>query len=136
MLIQNYMKKEILKSKEVVNILKKQKQVHAEITKIHQELVRADKKHKALQFKMQRLKDKGVKALDTAIKENGVLDELDYTGALEIIDDKSFSVEIHNLFDDNFGDIGVIKQRLLDDKKNKQGMWSDPLMFTGHRTEE
>lgn len=131
-LTQNCMKA-ILKSRELVKVLREQKKVNEDIANVHKELVEADKKHKALQFKMQRLKDKGVKLLDKAIKEQAVMMPLDYTGALKELDSYKVEVEIHNLFNDNFSDLKAIEQRLLEDKKNKTGMWSDPLMFTGHK---
>ncbi len=122
-----------LKSKELVKILKQQKKVNEEITKVHKELTDADKKHKKLQFKINRIKEKGAKVLDKVIKEDIELDEFDYTGQMKIIDDEVFEVDIHNLYNDMFKDPEVLKGRLREDKKSKTGVWADPLMFTGHK---
>jgi len=130
--IENYMK---IKSKELVNILKKQKIVNEDISKEHKILSEADKRHKKLQFKVQRLKDKGVKILDKVLKEQADLKEFEFTGQMEIVNDEEFEVDVHDVFSDNFRDSEVVKERLRKDKKEKQGMWQDPLMFTGHKCE-
>jgi len=131
MLIANFMKIKF-KSKELVKILKQQKTENEKIAVVHKDLVDADKRHKKLQFKVQRLKDKGVKVLDKVIKEQGVMDEFGYTGQMEIIDDEVFEVDMHNLFEDMFNDPEGIKERLRNDKKEKTGVYVDPLMLTGH----
>ena len=130
--MKNFMK---IKSKELVNILKKQKIVNEDISKEHKILTEADKRHKKLQFKVQRLKDKGVKILDKVLKQQADLKEFEFTGQMEIINDEEFEVTVHDVFTDNFRDSEAVKNRLREDKKNKQGMWQDPLMFTGHKCE-
>jgi len=129
MLIASYMK---LKSKELVKILKQREEVNKEIQKIHKVLVEADTEHKKLQHKVQRLKDKGVKILDKVIKEQTKLDEFDYTGQMESIDDELFEIDVHNVFTDMFKDPESIKKKLREDKKDKIGVWADELMFVGH----
>jgi len=129
-LIQNYMK---IKSKELVKILKKQKTVNEEITKEQKILSESDKRHKKLQFKVQRLKDKGVKILDKVLKEQAKLKEFEFTGQMEVLNDEEFEVSVHDVFIDNFRDKEAVKKRLREDRKAKQGMWADPLMFTGHK---
>ena len=121
-----------LKSKELVKILERQKQVNKEISTIHKELMEADKVHKKLQFKVQRLKDKGVKILDKVVKEQYELGEFAYTGQMEIKDTEKFEIEIHDLFNDIFRDPESLKKRLRKDKEEKANVWADPLMFTGH----
>lgn len=122
-----------LKSKELVKILKQQEKVNKEISDVHKELVEADKKHKKLQFKVQRVKEKGVKILDKVLKEQYKLEEFAYTGQMEIKTGEEFEVDIHDLFEDMFKDPDSIKERLREDKKNKTGVWADPLMLTGHK---
>jgi len=129
-LIQNYMK---IKSKELVKILKQQKKVNEDISKEQKILSQADKNHKKLQFKVQRLKDKGVKILDKVLKEQADLKEFEFTGQMEVINDDEFEVSVHDVFADNFRDAEIVKKRLRKDKKAKQGMWADPLMYTGHK---
>ena len=121
-----------LKSKELVKILERQKQVNKEISTIHKELMEADKVHKKLQFKVQRLKDKGVKILDKVVKEQYELGEFAYTGQMEVKDTEKFEIEIHYLFNDIFRDPESLKKRLRKDKEEKANVWADPLMFTGH----
>ncbi len=120
------------KSKELVKILKQQKKVNEEIIEIHKVLTEADKKHKKLQFKVARIKEKGIKVLDKVLKEQGSMGEFDYTGQMKVIDNEVFDVDMHNVFNDMFRDPEAIKTRLRQDKKKKDGVWQDPLMFTGH----
>jgi len=129
------MKKITLKSKELVKILKQQKTVNKEITAVHKELTEADKKHKKLQFKVQRLKEKGAKILDKVIKEQYKLDEFAYTGQMEAKDLEKFEIDVHNIYEDMFKEPEELKNKLRKDKKEKVGLWADPLMFTGHKCE-
>ena len=121
-----------LKSKELVKILKQQKKENEKIIAVHKELMDADKRHKKLQFKVQRLKDKGAKILDKVLKEQYELDEFAYTGQMEAKDGEEFGIDVHNIYEDMFKDPEDLKVKLREDKKNKVGLWADPLMFTGH----
>ena len=126
----------ILKSKELVKILNERKKENEKITEIHKVLVDADQKHKKLQYKVQRLKDKGVKILDKVLKEQYKLGEFAYTGQMEVKTEEDFEIEVHDLFNDVFQNPDDIKKILREDKKKKTGMWADPLMFTGHKDEK
>ena len=42
-------------------------------------------------------------------------------------------IEINDLWAENFGDMKKLKEKMENDKKNKGGLWAEPLMFTGHR---
>jgi hypothetical protein len=125
--------KTILKSKEIVQQIKAQKAANAELQEIHKKLVEYDKKREKMQFKIQRIKDRGVKLLDKLLKDRVVLDPLEYTGAMNPITEDTFELEIHNVYNDNFGSEDAIKERLLKDRSEKKGLWADPLMFTGHK---
>ena len=125
--------KTIFKSKDVIKYIKQQKEVNEEIGEVNKELVALDKKRNVLQFKLQRIKDRGRKELDKVVKKQAVLDPLDYLGALNQIDEENFEVEVHNVYKDSFSDMDALIGKLLEDKKNKANLWSDPAMFTGHK---
>lgn len=127
------MKKIKLNSTDLVKILGDREKVNKDITEIHKILVDADKKHKKLQFKVQRIKDKGVKVLDKVLKEQYPMDEFEYTGQMKIINEKVFEIDIHDALNDIFRDKKALEERLRKDKKEKTNMWADPLMFTGHK---
>jgi len=118
-------------SKELVKILKQQKKVNEEIGENNKQLVKYDDKRKKLAYKVDRIKQKGVKILNKELP--GKLEEFDYTGALAIIDDDSVEVDIHNAFGDIFKEPETLKEKLREDFKNKEGIWADPLMYTGHK---
>lgn len=122
-----------IKSKELVKILQEQKKVNEDITKIHKKLVEADKEHKKLQFKVQRIKDKGSVVLDKALQAQYDMNELDYSGQMEIVSNEDVEVSIHNLFNDYFDNKEEAHKRLLEERKNKTGNWADPMMLIGHK---
>ena len=120
-------------SKELVKILVKIKEANKEMKKIHETLVAADKERGRMQYKIQRLKDKGASALNKELLKQRPMDEFEYSGQMEPLDITNVEIEIHDLFKDSFSDQEALKNRLRKDKKEKKGIWADPLMFTGHK---
>ena len=125
------MKKITVNSKELVGVLKKVKGVNERIKDIHQVLVDADKKHKKLQFEVQRYKDKGAKILDKVLLKEYEMEEFDYSGEMDALTDNEVQVTIMNFFDDNYGDLAKVREKMREDRKNKVGVWKEPLMYTG-----
>ena len=121
-----------LKSKDLVKIrreLKKAMEVYGEQQKA---LVELDKNHKKQAFKIDRIKEKGLKILDKLLKEQHKMEEFDYFVNYEATDDETIECQIQNLFEDAFGDPEGTKKRLRAERKTKTGMWVDKTMFTGH----
>ena len=126
------MKKIKLNSKELSEYVKKFKKVNEEIGAIYKVLSEADKEHKKLAYKAQRLKDKGIKILDKVLKEQYKIGEFEYSGQMERLNSSEINVDIHDVYSDTFKDPEALKERLREDKKNKKNLWQDSLMFTGH----
>ena len=122
-----------IKSKELVKVLDNQKKVNEEIFEIHKVLVEADKKHRKMQYKVQRLKDKGSKILDAVLQEQHEMRELDFSTTMEVLGKETVEVDIVNQFDDAFGNKEEIKKEMLKQKKEKTGIWAEPKMFAGHK---
>lgn len=118
-----------LKSKELASSVLGIKRENEIIGDIHKELVEADKRHKKQQFRVQRLKEKGTKYLHKALIEQFEMGEFDYSGQMEVIDKDIVEVEIHSIF----GKREEIEENMRESKKKKEGVWADPLMFTGHK---
>jgi len=123
------MKKIKIKSKELAKSVKSIKKENEAIGEIHKTLVAEDKKHRKQQFKVQRLKEKGAKFLHKALVEQFDMEEFEYSGQMEVVDDETVLVDIHNLF----GDRESVQEKMRESKKKKEGVWADPLMFTGHK---
>lgn len=122
-----------VKSKNLVKAVKDVKKISNEIKSVHEQLVELDKKHKKLQYKIQKHKDRGSQLLHKALLKDYEMGEFEYSSNTEIVNDKTISVEINDFFEDNFTDKKKLKDKIRKDKKNKEGIWKDPLMFTGHK---
>ena len=130
--MRTYMKKIKVTSKKLADIVDKIEKENKELSTIHKVLVKADKERQKLAFKIQRLKDKGAKVLDEVLQKQYDMDELDYSGAMET-KGREVEVTMHNVFDDNYDEADIVRKRMIEQKKKKEGMWADKLMFTGHK---
>ena len=123
-----------LKSKELVKIRKDLKDamvVHGEQQKA---LVKLDKEHKKNAFKINRIKEKGLKILDKMLQEQHEMTEFDYFVNYESTDAETLECEIRNLYEDTYGDLDAVKKKMREDKKNKEGLWAnDETLFIGHK---
>lgn len=121
-----------IKSEKLLKILKDREAVNKEIKAIHNTLAEADRTHKKLQAKVQKLKDKGAKILDSEMKKLGGLKEFEYFTDYKIDEDGTIDAKVCDVFNDAFGDPEGVKNRLRKDKKEGKGMWADELMYIGH----
>jgi len=127
------MRKLNIKSKELVKAVNDIKKTNEEVKVNNEELVKYDKKRQKLAYKVQRLKDKGVKILHEEILKNHELNEFEYTTENIPVDDETVEVGVNDIFEDNFSDKETLKKQLREDKKEKRGYWAEKLMFTGHK---
>ena len=131
-LMRTYMKIKV-KSKDLVKVLDDQKVINKDIIAIHKVLSDADKKHKKLQYKVQRLKDKGSKVLDTVLQEQHEMGELDFSTTMEVIDKEVVEIDIINQFDQAFSDPDAQKAAMVNERNKKISIWAEPKMFNGHK---
>lgn len=121
-----------LKSKKLVQIRKELKKEMVLFGEQQKGLIDLNKEHKKTAVKIDRIKVKGMKELSNVLKEQHKMDEFDYFVNYEAIDNEKLECEIANIYEDTMKDKETLKQKLREDRKNKEGMWGDETMFIGH----
>lgn len=127
-----------LKSKELVKIRKQLRDALEKYGEQQKALVKLNQDHKKEAYKIDRIKNKGLKILDTLLKKDSVMKEFDYFINYEAINDEELECEIQNFYEDSYGSEEAIKKKLREfrdyrgEEKGKKGPWIDETMHIGH----